>query len=47
MNILITGGSGFLGTELLKIIPKKDKIFIFDLKEKKKIKSINLLKEVF
>ena len=44
MNILITGGSGFLGTELLKIIPKKDKIFIFDLKEIKKNKKNKFIK---
>ena len=34
MNILITGGTGFLGSEILKILPKRDKIFILDLKKK-------------
>jgi len=34
MNILITGGTGFLGSEILKILPKRDKIFILDLKKR-------------
>ena len=41
MNILITGGAGFIGISLVKKLHKKHKLYIFDLKkkilEKKKI----------
>ena len=48
MNILITGGAGFIGINLLKKIHKKHKIYIFDLKnkiikEKKKLKKYNCI----
>jgi UDP-glucose 4-epimerase len=44
MNILITGGTGFLGAEILKILPKKDKIFILDLKKKILSKKFTFIK---
>ena len=48
MNILITGGAGFIGINLLKKIHKKHKIYIFDLKnkiikEKKILKKYNCI----
>tara|TARA_B100001057_G_scaffold498914_1_gene607626 strand:- start:5340 stop:6242 length:903 start_codon:yes stop_codon:yes gene_type:complete len=43
MNILITGGAGFLGNEISQLLSKKNKIFLFDLNKiinKKNIFSI-------
>tara|TARA_X000001036_G_scaffold97224_1_gene90094 strand:+ start:33 stop:170 length:138 start_codon:yes stop_codon:yes gene_type:complete len=41
MNILITGGAGFIGTKLAKKLSKNNNIYILDfpkkIKEKKKI----------
>jgi nucleoside-diphosphate-sugar epimerase len=33
MNILITGGSGFIGLHIFELLKKKHKIFIYDLKK--------------
>ena len=33
MKILLTGGSGFIGTNLIKLFDKKDNVIIFDKKK--------------
>ena len=38
MNILITGGAGFIGTKLANKLAKKNKIYILDFPEKIKEK---------
>ena len=46
MNILITGGSGFLGSKIAKnlAMQKQNKIYIFDLKKNKDSKNIFFIK---
>ena len=39
MRILITGGSGFIGSKLAKRLAKKNKILIFDIKKNKNFKN--------
>jgi len=44
MNILITGGSGFLGSEISRLLSKKNKIYLFDLNKTKNKKNIFSIK---
>ena len=39
-KILITGGAGFIGNELIKLIKNKREIIVFNKKKNKKIISI-------
>tara|TARA_B100001964_G_C14130161_1_gene552481 strand:+ start:234 stop:1133 length:900 start_codon:yes stop_codon:yes gene_type:complete len=44
MNILITGGSGFLGNQIAKLLSKKNNIFIYDIKKNYKEDKIKFIK---
>ena len=35
-KILITGGAGFIGNEIIKLIKKKNKLIVVDIKKKKR-----------
>ena len=44
MNILITGGSGFLGSEITNLLSKNNNIYIYDInKNKNKNKKNHIL----
>ena len=43
-KILITGGAGFIGNEIIKLIKKKNKLIVVDIKKKKEI--INKFKKL-
>lgn len=47
MNIFITGGAGFLGSEISKLLSKKHRIYIYDVITKNKKKIFFILKETF
>jgi UDP-glucuronate decarboxylase len=44
MNILITGGAGFLGSHLAKILAKKHLIYIYDIKVLQNYKNVSYIK---
>jgi UDP-glucose 4-epimerase len=44
MNIFITGGAGFLGSEISKLLSKKHRIYIYDVITKNKKKNIFYIK---
>jgi len=44
-NILITGGEGFIGSNLARFLSKNNNIKIFDIKAGKDIKNLELLKK--
>ena len=47
MNILVTGGSGWLGSHLVKYLEDKHNVFNYDIKEGYDIRRNDELIEVF
>ena len=43
MNILITGGSGFLGSEITNLLSKNNNIYIYDIIFQNVLKNIILI----
>jgi UDP-glucose 4-epimerase len=44
-NVLITGGEGFIGSNLARFLAKNNNIKIFDIKTGKDIRNLDLLKK--